>query len=99
MVTDFLADLRTAVRSLLREPGFVLLAIVTLGVGVGSTATVFGMVNQLLLRPVPGVADPDRAAYVVFEAKPGEDFWYSVELNTAWPEVSSGMTWVSRSRV
>lgn len=71
MMRDFLSDLRTAVRSLRRAPGFVLLAVLTLGVGVGSTATVFGMVNQLLLRPVPGVADPDRAAYVTFEPAPG----------------------------
>lgn len=71
MLRDFFADLRTAVRSLRRQPGFVLLAVLTLSVGVGSTATVFGMVNQLLLRPVPGVADPDRAAYVTFEPAPG----------------------------
>lgn len=82
MLGDLLAELRFAARTLRREPGFVLLATVTLGVGVGSTATVFGMVNQLVLRPVPGVADPDGAAYVVFEAKPDEDFRYSTELNT-----------------
>ncbi len=81
MLRDFLADLRTAVRSLRREPGFVLLAVLTLGVGVGSTATVFGMVNQLLLRPVSGVPDPDRAAYVTFEPAPGSHLRHT-ELNT-----------------
>ncbi|MFH1833664.1 MAG: ABC transporter permease [bacterium] len=81
MLRDFLADLRTALRSLRREPGFVLLAVLTLGVGVGSTATVFGMVNQLLLRPVPGVADPDGAAYVELNAAPGGYRWPA--LNTA----------------
>lgn len=82
MLRDVLADLRTAVRSLRRAPGFVLLAVLTLGVGVGSTATVFGMANQLLLRPVPGVGDPDRAAYVELSAAPGAHLRYSPALNT-----------------
>jgi len=81
MLRDFFADLRTAVRALRREPGFVLLAVVTLGVGVGSTATVFGMVNQLLLRPVAGVADPDGAAYVELRPAPDANVWPA--LNTA----------------
>lgn len=64
MLTDLIADLRSAAHSLRREPGFVLAAILALAVGIGCTATVFGMVNQLLLRPVPGVSNPDRAAHL-----------------------------------
>jgi len=83
MFRGFFADLRSAMRSLRREPGFVLLAVLTLGVGVGSTATVFGMVDQLLLRPVPGVADPDRAAYVEIQPAPGAHSRYAPGLNVA----------------
>ncbi len=66
-------DVRSALRTLQREKRFTALVVLTLGVGVGSTATVFGMVDQLLLRPVPGVADPDQAAYVQIEPAPGSD--------------------------
>ena len=53
---DVVADLRHTVRTLRRQPGFVIIVALTLGVGVGAAGAVFGMVNQLLLRPVPGVA-------------------------------------------
>lgn len=58
------ADLRHALRALAREPLFSLVAIVTLGIGVGSAGAVFGIVNQLLLRPIPGVVEPGRLARV-----------------------------------
>jgi putative ABC transport system permease protein len=81
MLRDLLADLRSALRSLRREPGFVLLAVLTLAVGVGCTATVFGMVNQLVLSPLPGVRDPDRAAYLEMNEPPGARF-QTPTLNT-----------------
>lgn len=62
--TAMVSDLRHAFRSLGRQPLFSLVAIVTLGIGVGSAGAVFGIVNQLLLRPVPGVVEPDRLARV-----------------------------------
>ena len=61
-----LEDLRAALRAMRRRPGFTTVAALTLAIGVGSAAAGFGMVNQLLLRPLPGVADPRGAAYVRF---------------------------------
>jgi predicted permease len=53
ILDGFLRDLRFAVRSLRRAPIFALTAAIVLGLGVGANATVFTIVNTLLLRPLP----------------------------------------------
>ncbi len=60
---DPLADLRLALRSVRSERSFVALAVATLALGVGTSAAVFGMADQILLRPLPGVGDGAGAAY------------------------------------
>ncbi|MGD9902486.1 MAG: ADOP family duplicated permease [Vicinamibacterales bacterium] len=52
-------DLRIVVRSLLRRPSFLTLAVVTLAIGIGATAAVFGAVRAVMLRPLP-FPSPDR---------------------------------------
>jgi predicted permease len=46
-------DLRFAIRSLSRSPGFVLLAIITLGTGIGASTSAFSIPNEVLFRPLP----------------------------------------------
>lgn len=61
MIADLARDLRFALRSLWLRPAFALLVVVTLGLGIGANVAIFGLVNAVLLRPLP-VAEPRELA-------------------------------------
>ena len=58
-----LSDLRYAVRSLARAPGFLCAAVLTLALGIGANTAVFSVVNAAFLRPLP-VREPSRVVRV-----------------------------------
>ena len=59
----FLHDLRFAARQLVRAPGFSLLAVVTLGLGIGANTSMFSLVNGIMLKPLP-YADAGRLQHL-----------------------------------
>jgi predicted permease len=64
-------DLRYAARTLAKNPGFAIFATLIIGLGIGASATVFSVVNSLLLRPLP-FRDPERLVWVENGGKEGD---------------------------
>ena len=70
-------DVQYAVRTLRNAPGFTLVAVVTLALGIGANTAIFGLIDALMLRQLP-VRDPDQLVVLtrIQGAQSGEHFSY-----------------------
>ena len=64
---DVLHDLRFAVRSPFRQPGYALAVIATLAIGIGANTAIFSVFNWILFRPLPGVTRPSDLFTIQFQ--------------------------------
>ena len=63
MIETFFKDMRYALRSLRKNPGFTAAVIATLALGIGANTAIFSLANQILLHP-PGISHPERIVVV-----------------------------------
>ncbi|MCC7131282.1 MAG: ABC transporter permease, partial [Gemmatimonadales bacterium] len=77
---SFWHDVRFALRSFAREPGLTLVAVLSLGLGIGASATVFTWLQGMVLDPLPAVPEWERL--VVADTKSPEGGTWSV----SWPD-------------
>jgi macrolide transport system ATP-binding/permease protein len=72
LLGELIADLRYAIRTQRKRPLFTVLAVVSLGLGIGANTTIFSIVNALLLQPLP-VREPSQlvAIYTTDTKNPG----------------------------
>ena len=62
-MTNLLQDLKYALRTLLKNPGFAAAAILVMALGIGANSAIFSVVNSVLLRPLP-FSEPDKLVQV-----------------------------------
>ncbi|HKV62095.1 MAG TPA: ABC transporter permease [Candidatus Acidoferrum sp.] len=95
LLDSFLQDLRFALRGLKNRPGFALVAILTLALGIGSTTAVFSVVDRILFRNLPYPHDDrlvsfgDKAPFEANEFVLGPDYVDWKKAQTPFESVTS----------
>jgi putative ABC transport system permease protein len=93
LVDSIWQDVRYAIRTLRASPGFAMVAVLTLAIGIGANTAVFSVINSLLLRNLP-VAEPERLARIV--AGSGVD---TVRNRCVWPTCQDLWTYETWNQV
>jgi macrolide transport system ATP-binding/permease protein len=80
-LADVVRDTRFGIRMLRRSPGFSILAILCLTLGIGANAAVFSWIEGILLRPYPLVVDQDRIVAITGTSRGGQGY-----ADVSWPD-------------
>lgn len=76
-------DLRYSLRTIANAPGYAVIVILTLALGIGANTTIFSWINSALLNPVPGLTSP-KEVVALTQGKPGD-----VPLGFSYPDVEA----------
>jgi predicted permease len=90
---SFVRDARIAARTLLRTPGFALVATLVMALGIGANVALFSIVRSVLLKPLP-FKDPDQLLRL-YEHSSGDDFPYNISaggIYAEWKKQSTGFS-------
>jgi predicted permease len=64
LISSTVFDVRHAFRTLRAAPGFTSIAVLSIALGIGANVAIFSVIDAVLLRPVPGIADPESVVQV-----------------------------------
>jgi putative ABC transport system permease protein len=96
MIADLWQDLRFGARMLVKQPGFSLIAVLTLALGIGANTAIFSVVNAVLLRPFPYQA-PERLV-IIQERESGGGFSPSYPNFVDWRAQNTAFTSIAAVR-
>jgi putative ABC transport system permease protein len=97
-VDALIADLRFAVRTLTRSPGFTLVAVLTLALGIGAANAIFSVVSAVLLRPLP-YPHADRIALIWGTRGGGQESAVSIPALRDWMEQNHSFAAIGVARM
>src|ERR1700691_2927623 len=80
---NFVGDVRHSFRTLTKSPGFVIVAILTLALGIGANTAIFSVIDHVLLRPLP-FPDSERVMRVQRHFPQGDGSSVSIPKCMAW---------------
>ena len=81
-------QLRSAARTLRRNPGFTVTALAILSLGIGTVSALFSVVDKVLLEPLP-YPDPDRLVQLITTSQVGEQRLVSIPQYLFWRDVTT----------
>ncbi len=85
---SFLQDLRYGLRGLRRSPGLAVIAVASLGLGIGAVTTAYTWTDRFVFHPLPTVEGVDRLVLVTTRAPAGDEWSVSVPEYRDWREQS-----------